>query len=88
MLPTDFPIPKTPDQARAFLQDLGLFRFATLQEPQRSYMLTLFAMMTADYTVNNQRSFTDVYTHAGKTYHVSTLEDGEIIVEEELSDDL
>jgi hypothetical protein len=88
MSPTESPIPKTPEQARAWLKSLALFRFAALEEPQRTHMLTLFAMMKSDSSSNNQRSFTEVYTHAGKTYHVTTFEDGEIVVEEELTDDL
>ena len=76
----------TREQARDFLRSLGIGKYATLTEPERSHMLTIFAMLQPESESNDQRSFTEVYLHAGRTFHVTTFEDGEVVVEEEIQD--
>jgi hypothetical protein len=49
-------------------------------------MLTLFRLIEPIESTNNQRSFTDEYLHAGKTYYVHYFGNN-IEVEEVLPDD-
>jgi hypothetical protein len=53
---------------------------------EHDYMLTVFQLIEPIESSNNQRSWTDVYQHAGKTYHVHYFED-ETEIEEILPDD-
>lgn len=57
-----------------------------LEGQEKENMLTLFKLIDPVNSSNNQRSFTDEYVHAGKTYYVHYLGD-EVEVEEVLSDD-
>jgi hypothetical protein len=54
---------------------------------EHDHMLTVFALVEPIESSNNQRSWTDVYEHAGKTYHVHYFED-ETEIEEILPDDI
>ena len=58
-----------------------------IEGTEREHMLTVFRLLEPIESTNNQRSFTDVYEHAGKTYHVHYFE-GETELEEILPDDL
>jgi hypothetical protein len=53
---------------------------------EHDHMLTVFQLIEPIESSNNQRSWTDVYQHAGKTYHVHYFED-ETEIEEILPDD-
>lgn len=57
-----------------------------LQGDEREHMLTVFKLIEPVSSSNNQRSFTEEYTHAGKEYHVHYF-DQDIEVEEILPDD-
>jgi len=41
----------------------------TLEGNEREHMLTVFALLGPISSTNNQHTWTDVYEHAGKTYH-------------------
>ena len=76
----------TPEEAKAFLRKVMGPPKRVLEGDEREHMLTVFKLLEPIESTNNQRSFTDVYEHAGKTYHVHYFED-EILVEEILPDD-
>lgn len=77
----------TPDEARAFIRRVMGPPRRTLTEQERDHMLTIFRLIEPIESSNNQRSWTDVYEHAGKTYHVHFFED-DTEVEEILPDDI
>lgn len=59
-----------------------------LEGDEREHMLTVFRLIDPVETSNNQHSFTEVYEHAGKTYHVHSWSDADDEVEEILPDDI
>ncbi len=58
-----------------------------IEGTEREHLFTVFRLLEPIESTNNQRSFTDVYEHAGKTYHVHYFED-ETELEEILPDDI
>lgn len=77
----------TPEEARAFIRKIMGPERRTLIGQEHEHMLTVFALVEPVESSNNQRSWTDVYEHAGKTYHVHYFED-ETVIEEMLPDDI
>ena len=77
----------TVEEAKAFLRRVMGPPRRTLTGEERDHMLTVFALIEPISSSNNQRSWTDVYDHAGKTYHVHFFED-ETEIEEILPDDI
>ena len=77
----------TPDEARAFIRQIMGPPKRVLMGDEREHMLTVFRLLEPVKQTNNQRSFTDEYEHAGKTYYVHYFED-EVEVEEVLKDDI
>ena len=59
-----------------------------LEGDEREHMLTVFRLIDPVETSNNQHSWTEVYEHAGKTYHVHSWSDADDEVEEILPDDI
>ena len=57
-----------------------------IEGTEREHLFTVFRLLEPTESTNNQRSFTDVYEHAGKTYHVHYFE-GETELEEILPDE-
>jgi hypothetical protein len=53
----------------------------TVLSPEREHLLTIFALLEPISESNNQRTFTQVYEHAGKVYHVTSGWDEEEIEE-------
>ena len=77
----------TPDEARAFIRKVMGPARRTLEGEEKEHMLTVFRLIEPISSSNNQRSMTDIYTHADKVYHV-TYFDGDTDVEELLEDDI
>ena len=73
--------PMTKAEARAFLRKVMGPPSRELEGQEREHMLTVLAFLDPISESNNQRTFTEVYEHAGKVYHV-TNGLGEEIVEE------
>ena len=59
----------------------------TIEGTERDHLFTVFNLLEPIESSNNQRSFTEVYEHAGKTYHAHYFED-ETVLEEILPDDI
>ncbi len=59
----------------------------TLEGQEKENMLLVFKLIEPVESTNNQRSFTDEYYHAGKTYYVHYF-GNEVDVEEVLPDDI
>ena len=58
-----------------------------IEGQEKEHLLTVFRLTEPTEESNNQRSWTSVYEHAGKTYHL-TLGDGWDELAEILPDDL
>ena len=79
---------KNPEKLKRFLRDvMGPMR-RQLDENEADKMLVVFALTEPIETSNNQRTITEVYEHAGKTYHVTYGLEDYPIVEEILEDDI
>jgi hypothetical protein len=76
----------TKEEARAFIRRVMGPSKRTLEGQEKENMLILFKLIDPVETTNNQRSFTDEYVHAGKTYYVHYF-GNDIEVEEVLPDD-
>lgn len=77
----------TPEKARAFIRKIMGPERRKIEGTEREHLFTVFKLLEPIESTNNQRSFTDVYEHAGKTYHVHYFE-GETELEEILPDDI
>ena len=77
----------TPEEARVFLRKVMGPDKRTIEGTERDHLFTVFNLLEPMESSNNQRSFTEVYEHAGKTYHVHYFE-GETVLEEILPDDI
>lgn len=76
-----------PEKLRRFLRDvMGPMR-RQLDENEADKMLVVFALTEPIETSNNQRTITEVYEHAGKTYHVTYGLDDYPLVEEILENE-
>ena len=76
----------TKEEAKAFIRRVMGPTKRTLEGQEKENMLTLFRLVEPIESTNNQRSFTDEYLHAGKTYYVHYFGNN-IEVEEVLPDD-
>jgi hypothetical protein len=76
----------TKEEAKAFIRRVMGPTKRTLEGQEKENMLTLFRLIEPIESTNNQRSFTDEYLHAGKTYYVHYF-GNDIEVEEVLPDD-
>lgn len=77
----------TKEEAKAFIRRVMGHERRTLFDQEHDYMLTIFRLIDPIESSNNQLSWTDVYEHAGKTYHVHTFNDG-IEIEEIITNDI
>ncbi len=75
-----------PAKLKQFLRNVMGPSRRTITGTEKALMLTLFKLIEPVSSSNNQRSFTDVYVHAGKTYDVHYFDD-ETVVEEILEDE-
>lgn len=82
-------VPKemTVEEARAFIRKVMGPERRKIEGQERDHLMTILALIEPSHSNNNQRSWTDVYEHAGKVYHVHYFE-GETEVEEILPDDI
>lgn len=78
---------KDPIRLKAFLRAVMGPRRREITGTEQDHLMTMFGLIEPIESTNNQHSFTDVYEHAGKTYHVHYFE-GEIELEEILPDDI
>jgi hypothetical protein len=78
----------TPAETRAFIRRVMGPARRTLIGDEKIHMLTVFKLLDPIYSSNNQRSFTDVYEHAGKTFNVHWFSKDDIEVEEIIPDDI
>jgi len=76
----------TKEEAKAFIRRVMGPTKRTLEGQEKENMLTLFRLVEPIESTNNQRSFTNEYLHAGKTYYVHYF-GNDIEVEEVLPDD-
>lgn len=79
---------KDPAKLKRFLRDVMGPMCRQLDENEADKMLVVFALTEPIETSNNQRTITEVYEHAGKTYHVTYGLEDYPIVEEILKDDI
>lgn len=52
-----------------------------IEGPEKEHLLTIFRLIDPVNSSNNQRSFTEIYNHAGKTYMVYYWDDEIDIIE-------
>lgn len=78
---------KDPVRLKALLRAVMGPKRRVVTGAEQDHLMTVFGLIEPIESTNNQHSFTDVYEHACKTYHVHYLE-GEIELEEILSDDI
>lgn len=77
-----------PDELKKFLRSIMGPDRRTLEGTEKEHMLTVFNLIDPIESSNNQRTWTDVYEHAGKIYHVHFFDTGPgVVVEEVLPDD-
>ena len=76
-----------PAKLKQFLRNVMGPSRRTIVGTEKAIMLTLFKLIEPVSSSNNQRSFTDVYVHAGKEYHVHYFDD-DTELEEILPDDI
>ena len=62
---------KTQEDALEFLRRIGIKQRRTLTGVEREHMLTLLGLLEPDEVSNNQHTFTETYTHAGKEYELT-----------------
>ena len=62
----------THEQARIFLRKVMGPERRIIEGVEKEHLLTLFRLTDPTEETNNQRSWTTVYEHAGKTYHLTT----------------
>jgi hypothetical protein len=62
----------TAKQARDFLRKVMGPEQRIIEGVEREHLLTVFRLLEPSEESNNQRSWTTVYEHAGKTYHLTT----------------
>ena len=62
----------THEQARVFLRKVMGPEQRIIEGQEREHLLTVFRLLEPTEESNNQRSWTTVYEHAGKTYHLAT----------------
>jgi hypothetical protein len=75
-----------PVKLKKWLRELSGPETRTLTGQEREHMITVFNLIEPVGSSNNQHTLTDVYEHAGKTYHVHYFEK-DTVIEEVLPDD-
>ena len=78
---------KDPAKLKKFLRKVMGPEQRIIEGIEREHLLTVFKLLQSTDETNNQRSWTTVYEHAGKTYHLTTG-DGWDELTEILPDDL
>ena len=62
---------RNKEEALAFLRRIGMKQRRTLTGTEREHMLLIFALIKPTDSNNNQRTFSEIYHHAGKEYEVT-----------------
>jgi hypothetical protein len=62
---------KSKEDAIKFLRSIGMKNRRILEGLEREHMLTFLMLLEPDDSNNNQRTFTETYTHAGKEYQLT-----------------
>lgn len=76
-----------PIKLKEFMRSVMGPKQRIIEGQEREHLLTVFNLIAPVDETNNQRSWTTVYEHAGKTYHFTTG-DGWDELAEILPDDL
>lgn len=76
----------TKEEAKAFIRKVMGPPKRTIEGQEKENILLLFKLIEPVECTNNQRSFTEEYVHAGKTYYVHYFGE-DIEVEEVLPDE-
>lgn len=63
---------KDPIELKKFLRKVMGPEQRIIEGQEREHLLTVFNLIAPTDETNNQRSWTTVYEHAGKTYHLTT----------------
>lgn len=63
---------KDPILLKKFLRKVMGPEQRIIKGQEREHLLTVFNLITPAEETNNQRSWTTVYEHAGKKYHLTT----------------
>ena len=61
-----------PKKLKKFLRDVMGPPRRIIEGVEKEHMLTVFSLIEPTSNSNNQRTWTDVYHHAGKEYHLTT----------------
>lgn len=61
-----------PEKLKKFLRAVMGPEQRIIEGQEREHLLTVFSLITPTEETNNQRSWTTVYEHAGKKYHLTT----------------
>lgn len=77
----------TPDEARAWIRKVTGPPRRQLDGEERDSVLLILSLKEPVSSSNNQRTWTDVYEHNGKEYHVTSFPGGVDEVDEMLPDD-
>lgn len=77
----------TPEEARAWIRKVMGPETRLLEGEEKEHMLMVFRLIEPVGSSNNQRTWTDVYQHAGKTYHVHYWDKDNTDVEEIIADE-
>ena len=72
----------TLEEARVLIRKIMGPETRLLEGEEKEYMLTIFGLLEPIGTSDNQRTWTEVYKHAGKTYHVHYWNKDDIDIEE------
>lgn len=72
----------TPEEARALIRKIMGPETRLIEGEEKEYMLTIFGLLEPIGSSDNQRTWTEVYEHAGKTYHVHYWDKDDIDIEE------
>jgi len=70
-----------PIKLKKFLRDVMGPEQRIIEGQEREHLLTVFNLLAPTDESNNQRSWTTVYEHAGKTYHLTTGDGWDELVE-------
>ena len=65
---------KDPIKLKKFLRDVMGPDQRIIEGTEKEHMLTVFRLIQPTSESNNQRTWTTVYHHAGKEYHLTTGE--------------
>jgi len=72
---------KDPVKLKKFLRKVMGPEQRIIEGVEREHLITVFSLLAPTDETNNQRSWTTVYEHAGKTYHLTAGDGWDELVE-------